>query len=213
MGSRSASKAVDAISALVADGSSKDTLSSMQLDVTDDYSISRAAKEVELNYGRLDTLVNNAGISSTSGSLREQYNANYDTNVTGVVAMTDAFLPLLLESEAPRVVYMSSGLGSLTLAADPQQPFYMLDAMAYRVTKAALDMVVVQQHKFLGPRGVKVYAVCPGFRATNLGGDKEGLVKAGAEDPEEGAKIAVEVVMGKRDEHVGRMIWEQGVRP
>ena len=127
--------------------------------------------------------------------------------------MTDAFLPLLRKSASPRLVYVSSGLGSLTLASDSSNPFYGVDAMAYRVSKTALHMVVVQQHKILGKEGFKIWAVCPGYRATNLSGDKERAIKFGAQDPMGGAQIVVDVVIGKKDEHVGQLVWENGVHP
>lgn len=96
----------------------------LRLDVTDGAAIGRAAIQIEEQYGRLDTLVNNAGISGrfrgapievTLNQMREVY----DNNVFGVVAVTNEMLPLLRRPAAARIVNMSSGLGSLTLNSDP----------------------------------------------------------------------------------------------
>ncbi|KAL9600307.1 MAG: hypothetical protein Q9219_003257 [cf. Caloplaca sp. 3 TL-2023] len=213
VGSRSPAKGLDAVNSLVFAGCPKDSLSSIQLDVTNDQSVQNAAKEVESRHGHLDVLINNAAVAPLTANVRDQYREAFETNVTGAVAVTDAFLPLLRKSATPRIVYVSSSLGSLTIAADPKSPYYMVDAPAYRATKAALSMIVVQQHKSLEKEGFKVWAVCPGHRATNLSGDKEGAVKAGAEDPLGGAQIIVDTVTGKYNDDVGRLVWEDGVRP
>lgn len=104
-------------------------------------------------------------------------------------------------------------MGSIGSASDPSYRFYNLDTTAYRASKAALNMVTVQQSKILGKEGIKVWAVNPGFRATNLSGDARIAKERGAKDPEGGAGVVVDVAEGRRDGEVGRLVDEDGVLP
>ncbi|MER6143187.1 SDR family NAD(P)-dependent oxidoreductase [Streptomyces sparsogenes] len=161
------------------------------IDVTGEDSVRAAAKLVQEEAGRLDVLVNNAGIGGRAASAAEttadDLLAVYDTNVFGAVRVTHAFLPLLAASEAPVVVNVSSGLGSLAVAADPPAhassvPGW-LPALSYGSSKAALNMVTVQYaHAF--PH-MRINAVDPGLTATDFNGH------AGTRTVEEGAEIIV----------------------
>lgn len=132
------------------------------------------------------------------------------TNVTGAATVTDTFLPLLRKSADPRLLYVSSGLGSFSLNADPNFPFYFLESTAYKCTKAAMDMLALEQSKFLGKEGIKVWPIDPGYRATNLGGSAEASKGMGATDPMLGAQVIFETAEGERDHQVGKLVTENG---
>lgn len=168
----------------------------VQLDVTDGASVSAAAEHVERRYGRLDILVNNAAITSgldpTSTVTVEDLRRTYDTNVFGVATVINRFLPLLRQSNCPRIVNVSSAGGSLAFMADPEFVLADLNNAAYQSSKAALNALTVLYAKELRPDGIKVNAVCPGYRATELNG---GLPTPGAGDPADGAGIAVTMAL------------------
>ena len=187
MASRSLEKGKAASGAIQAAGV-EGQVSSIQLDVTDHSSIAAAAERIERDHGRLDVLVNNAGISSKAATLKDQLETTLTTNLIGAALVTEAFVPLLLKSSNPYLLYISSSLGSLTLASDPQDLYYGVDAKAYRISKAALDMLVLQDAKVLGRQGVRVFAVCPGLVESGLRGQSEQERSAGgrAGDPEVG---------------------------
>jgi NAD(P)-dependent dehydrogenase (short-subunit alcohol dehydrogenase family) len=141
------------------------------LDVTDPDSITAAAAEV----ATLDVLVNNAGINPGSESAPladiDTFRRTYETNVFGVVAVTNAFLPALRHSAHPRVVNISSGTGSLTWSTGPNPQFDHANegaGAAYRSSKTALNALTVLYAQSLARDGVKVNALAPGARATNL---------------------------------------------
>jgi len=134
------------------------------LDVTDAASIAAAARQV----GTLDILVNNAGISG-DGETADRDDAGtfrriYETNVFGVVAVTNAFLPTLRRSAHPRIVNISSGTGSLAWATGPQFPHRGTYA-AYRSSKAALNALTVYYAHALADDGIKVNALAPACAA------------------------------------------------
>ncbi|MFI7467153.1 SDR family NAD(P)-dependent oxidoreductase [Nonomuraea sp. NPDC049646] len=112
----------------------------MRIDVTDEESVAAAAKWIEAEYGSLDILVNNAGVAGgLDGGLLSAVTAReprevYETNVFGVVTVTNAMLPLLRRSPAGRIVNMSSELGSISLARTPDSPFWDLNFAAYAHT-------------------------------------------------------------------------------
>lgn len=135
----------------------------VRLDVTDAASISAAAKEIEQDLGVLDILVNNAGIGIWDGppsqSSLDALRNTFETNLFGVVAVTNALLPLLRRSEAGRIVNVSSDVGSIALVTDPENPLYQLNAVAYPASKAALNMATMQYAKELFDTTIKVNAV------------------------------------------------------
>ncbi|MGM1057665.1 SDR family oxidoreductase [Saccharothrix sp. Mg75] len=161
------------------------------LDVTVPATATAAAAEVERRFGRLDVLVNNAGITGPHGQAPGAVGLDvvrevFETNVFGVIAVTDAMLPLLLRSPAARVVNVSSGVGSLTALGDPGHPLAALPAgLAYPPSKTALNAVTVQYAKALADRGVLVNAVDPGYCATDLNGHR------GSRPASLGAAVAV----------------------
>lgn len=115
-----------------------------------------AAKHVAETFGRLDILCNNAGIFSKNPSARDAVREILAVNVVGVVSVTEAFLPLLRKSAAPRIIFVSSSVGSITHASDPTSKYYAPMANEYRASKAALNMLLTQYWVKLGKDGFKV---------------------------------------------------------
>ncbi|KAH8650623.1 hypothetical protein BGZ60DRAFT_436960 [Tricladium varicosporioides] len=169
VGSRSIEKGQKAIKDLQAT-SPAGTLSVIQLDVTDQSSITAAAQKVEADFGYLDILINNAGIWIQYGSkpLLETMQKTFMTNVFGATMVTQAFTPLLLKSRNARLIYISSSLGSLTEKASPSDPFSKYNEMPYRASKAALNMVMLCDKGELEGKGVKCWAFNPGYLAWDL---------------------------------------------
>jgi NAD(P)-dependent dehydrogenase (short-subunit alcohol dehydrogenase family) len=155
----------------------------LELDIDNNNSIDKAVNYVEQNYGRLDVLFNNAAISwSDRDDLRKNFNGVLETNVVSQQCLTEACLPLLRKARCPRLVFMSSGLGSITRALDPTCPYYGLGdtptTKAYIVSKAAENMLGALYAVQLGKEGFKVNMIDPGFRATNLNAYSEMAGKA-----------------------------------
>ena len=144
----------------------------VQLDVTDDASVDAAARMIDEHSGQLDVLVNNAGISGGMLAPRETTAADflrvYGVNVLGPVRTTHAFLPLLDRSAQPRIVMVSSGMGSLGVTTDPDRFESTLHGLVYPSSKTALNMITSQYAKSL--TGYQVNAVDPGYTGTALNG-------------------------------------------
>ncbi|KQY57372.1 MULTISPECIES: SDR family oxidoreductase [unclassified Nocardioides] len=147
----------------------------IQLDVTSHDSIASAVATMTAVHGRLDVLVNNAGIlpEATDDEAHEFANpelflTTFTTNVFGAVAVTEAFLPLLRRSPMGRIVNVSSTMGSLSDQTDPGSPFYEVVVPAYQASKAALNSVTIALAKRLAETPIKVTSVCPGFVQTDL---------------------------------------------
>ena len=162
------------------------------IDVSDPESIRKAAIQIERDFGRLDILVNNAGVMTdertkkVSGQSLDTWHETFATNVFGLIATTNAFLPLLRKSEAGRIVNLSSILGSIEFHAKPGSPIYeSKDTPAYNVSKAAVNAYTVQLAHELKDTKIKVNAAHPGWVKTDMGG--EGAVM----EIEDGAKTSV----------------------
>jgi len=156
----------------------------LQLDVTNQASIAAAAERIRNELGRLDVLVNNAAISHTGKPGRslaeivksgrasvaslDEVRTVFETNVFGVIAVTQAMLPLLREAPAGRIVNVSSGTASLTLNADPSSMLHAMANVAYSPSKTALNAITLAFANELEPTGIKVNAADPGFTATDL---------------------------------------------
>jgi NAD(P)-dependent dehydrogenase (short-subunit alcohol dehydrogenase family) len=186
----------------------------LQLDVTDQGSITAAAERIRSEFGRLDVLIQNAAISHTNklpGQSVEEYakstrpsnvsldemRAVWETNVFGVLAVYQAMLPLLRQSPNARIVNVSSGVGSLTASSDPAYPWRAIFGPVYPASKTALNALTIAMAIELEPEGIKVNAVSPGFTKTNLNG------YAGRETLEEGAREAVRVALLGKDGPTG----------
>lgn len=137
--------------------------------------------------------------------------------------MTTVFVPLLLESSNPRLLFITSGTSTLegttnmALAVNQYPPKGWPKANfavpAYRSSKTGMNMMMREWHKTLKEDGVKVWCISPGFLATGLGRGKEANIKMGATDPAEGGKFVRRVVEGQRDGDVGKVILRDGVQP
>ena len=163
----------------------------VHLDVTNIGTIGRAMRVIDVDFGRLDALVNNAGIAldyaPPSLLSIEAVRQTYETNVFGVIMTTQVMLPLLRKSKAPRIVNVSSGLGSLTLHTSPNNPFAHFNSVAYSTSKTALNAVTVAFANELAGDGFKINAADPGYTATNLNNF------SGPRTPEQGAAIAIKL--------------------
>ncbi|MDT7580892.1 MAG: hypothetical protein QOK35_2156 [Pseudonocardiales bacterium] len=181
------------------------------LDVTDDASVAAAATLVEERAGRLDVLVNNAAV--TGGMPQEPTTVDpatirtvLETNVLGVVRVTNAMLPLLRRSASPRIVNMSSGVGSLTRQNDPDGEVGPISA-AYAPSKTMLNAVMIQYAKELRGTNILINAACPGYVATDLNGHR------GVRTPEQGAAIAIRLATLPDDGPTGGFFEDAGVVP
>lgn len=133
-------------------------------------------------------------------------------NIVGPISMTETFLPLLRRSSAPRLIFVSSSVGSISQAADPNSKYYAPAANEYRASKAALNMLLVQYHVKLGKDGFRVLGADPGLIVTNFV-NAEQVRKRGAAEPDVGGERLATVIRGDRDADVGRVCGEYGVSP
>ncbi len=180
------------------------------IDVVDDGSAAAAAEALRLATNQLDVLVNNAGISTSwvapSEDRISDVRAIYEVNVFGAIRATQAFLPLLKASAAPRIVMMSSSLGSLAWASDCEATMaYEANLLGYNSSKSALNAVTVAFAKELAPLGFKVNAGCPGYTATDLN------QHSGPRTGEQGAAIAVRLATLADDGPTGGFFDDAGV--
>ncbi|POR36724.1 Uncharacterized protein TPAR_03075 [Tolypocladium paradoxum] len=243
LGSRTPSKGEEAIAELrkIAPQSAS-TLELVQVDVTDDDSINKAAELVKSKFDKLDVLINNAAYDSSGtntslgasfdsrfdrdvANFRTVLNKAYDVNVSGAQVTTAVFTPLLLAAPSPRLVFLTSGMSTLAgnaktflppWAPNPAGGWPKTDLVAtqgYKACKAALNMIFLTWHWILKEDGVKTFCVSPGFLATNLGGRPELLKRAGAGDPAIGGELIRKVVEGERDADVGKVITSDGIQP
>jgi NAD(P)-dependent dehydrogenase (short-subunit alcohol dehydrogenase family) len=181
------------------------------VDVTDPRSIREAAERVRADYSRLDILVNNAGVlldkrppSETDLLTLQQ---TFAANVFGPILMSQAMLPLLRRSARPRIVTLSSNLGSFAVVTDPASPFYDHNLLAYNASKAALNAATVALAKELRDTGIKVNAADPGYTATDLNQHQ------GTRTVEEGARAAVQLALLGPEGPTGQFFDEEGTVP
>jgi NAD(P)-dependent dehydrogenase (short-subunit alcohol dehydrogenase family) len=167
-------KVKSAMSEIMAHGPNCD-LSAMRLDVTDKESIQKAATLVQEKFGRLDVLINNPTTGTADVDVHTRFQLCMATKVTGPSLMSEAFRSLLLKSQKPYSIYVSSNLGSMAMSADPTSPAYrnMPRWSAYRASKAALNMVALQESIEVSSTALKVFVMCPRFVVLNLRGTSE----------------------------------------
>lgn len=189
IGARDASRGEEAASKLRELGI---RASAVAIDVTRPDTVAAAADELEREFGVLDVLVNNAGIApdqhtSPEETPRELMARTYETNVFGVVTVTNAMLPLLRKSASGRIVNQSAELGSHRLAALMEPPMVHVNWLAYNSSKAALNAVTLEYAKAFRGTPLRVNAVSPGRVSSELNGF------AGGKSTAEGAAVAVHV--------------------
>jgi NAD(P)-dependent dehydrogenase (short-subunit alcohol dehydrogenase family) len=179
------------------------------LDVDDAGTHKSAAKYVEDNFGKLDVLINNAGINldeETNGGYvpasqtpSEIFRKTFDTNFFNTIEVTQSFVPLLKKSDAGRIVFLSSGLGSLSLHSDPNSPIYNYKVPAYDISKTALNGYAVHLAYELKDTNIKVNAAHPGSVVTDMNPHGDLTV-------EEGAKTSVDLATLPADGYTGKFI-------
>jgi NAD(P)-dependent dehydrogenase (short-subunit alcohol dehydrogenase family) len=183
------------------------------LDVTDTATIEAAARSIEKKHGRLDILVNNAGImvdafdKAPSEQGLDLWRRTFDTNLFGVVATTNAFLPLIRKSANGRIVNVSSILGSMGANVDPQSAFYNFKIPAYNISKTALNAWTVHLAYELRETPIKVNAAHPGFVKTALHGVDAPM------SPEEGARTSVKLALLGNDGPTSSFFHGEEVQP
>ena len=193
LGARDLKKSETAAAKLQAEGL---PVEGIALDVTSAADIFNAAQTIEAKFGRLDILINNAGILLDDGGFGVnttttvplvKVRETFDSNFFGVIALTQALLPLLQKSEAGRIVNLSSILASLTLHATPGSPIYDSKAFAYNVSKTALNGYTVHLAHALKDTPIKVNSAHPGWVKTEMGGEYAPMEIA------DGAKTSVQL--------------------
>ncbi|KIW18526.1 hypothetical protein PV08_02814 [Exophiala spinifera] len=210
---------------------SSSTVTPIQVDVDDDDSINKAFERVSADYGRLDVLINNAGVQldplllTGKMTMREAWNKSWSVNTTGAQIMTYTFVPLLLKSSNPRLLFITSGTSTLTEAEKgllwidqvppkgwPKEPMG-IGLGSYRSSKTGLNMMMREWSRILKEDGVKVFAISPGLLVTGLGGNPELIKKMGGLDPAIGANVVRDVVEGKRDQDAGKVLRRDSIQP
>jgi NAD(P)-dependent dehydrogenase (short-subunit alcohol dehydrogenase family) len=184
----------------------------IEIDVTQQDTITAAAQQIESRYGRLDILVNNAGINLLGDGLPGVADLGavqrvFDTNFFGALRVAQAMLPLLRRSVAGRIVNVSSGLGSLTLNSDTLWSGYNTKLMGYSASKAALNMLTVHLAYELRGTKIKVNSAHPGFTKTDLNDNR------GTQPVEVGAMAATRLALLDDDGPTGQSFSKDGPDP
>ena len=186
----------------------------VRLDVTDPASVEAVAGQIERDFGgKLDVLVNNAGVAldilPASQADLAKFKATYETNVFGPFAVTKTMLPLLKRAAAGRVVNVSSSLGSLTYNSDPKWPYAAVKPLAYNSSKAALSMQTIIFAAELAAEGspIKVNAACPGSVATDMNPQGHRTVAQGAQEPVRLATLPADGPTGQFFSEDGPVAW------
>jgi NAD(P)-dependent dehydrogenase (short-subunit alcohol dehydrogenase family) len=180
----------------------------VQLDVTNPEDRAAAARKIDEKYGKLDILINNAGVGADGGmfaaktveTTEQELQRVFGTNLFSVVAVTRAFLPLLKKSSAGRIVNLSSILGSLTLQADPHGPLASFKTFAYDASKSALNAFTIHLAAELNDTGIKVNSAHPGWVKTEIGTDQAPM------EITDGARTSVQLALLGADGPTGRFI-------
>ncbi|KIF67047.1 short-chain dehydrogenase [Streptomyces sp. AcH 505] len=174
----------------------------VQIDVTDDASVAAAVADIEAREGRVDTLINNAGVPGPAVPAEQLTTADashvFETNVVSIVRVTTAFLPLLRKAQHPAVVNVSSGMGSQALTHDPERVESQFSMPLYTASKAAVTMLTTQYAKAL--TDIRVNAADPGFTATDFNGHR------GTQTVTEGTDAIVTLATEHPDAGTGRFI-------
>ncbi|MEQ1603904.1 MAG: SDR family oxidoreductase [Pyrinomonadaceae bacterium] len=207
IGARSEEKGKEAEATLKAEGLDVEYIN---IDVDNAATHASAAQEIEKKYGKLDILINNAGIFlaeefaggvpvPASKTTQETFRKTFDTNFFNTIDVTQALLPLVKKSAAGRIVFLSSGLGSLGLHSDPASEIYNFKVPAYNISKTALNGYVVHLAHELKDTNIKVNTAHPGSVVTDMNANGQIPV-------EEGAKTSVALATLPADGYSGKFI-------
>lgn len=208
VGARSEEKGKEAEKKLKAEGIDAEYI---HLDVDDESTHKQSAREIGEKYGKLDILINNAGVFRgeefdaggapvpASRTSQDTFRKTFDTNFFNTISVTQALLPLVKKAEEGRIVFLSSGLGSLGLHSDPGSPVYDFKVPAYNISKTALNGYVVHLAHELRDTNIKVNTAHPGSVLTEMN-------KNGELPVEEGAKTSVELATLPADGYSGKFI-------
>ena len=206
LGSRDMNKGLEAVEQLKAEGLTN--VEALEIDVTNDTSVKAARETIGNKTDVLDVLINNAGITggmpqSALNATPDQFKAAFDTNVFGVVRVTQAFIDLIQKSSEPRIVMVSSSQGSLTLANDPNGKYYKHKGSVYQPSKSALNMYSLILAYELKDTPVKVNIVDPGFTKTDFNNNR------GTGTVEEAATRVVKYALIGNDGPTGKYVSEE----
>lgn len=206
LGCRNLERGIEAVNKLKAEG--LNNVEVIQLDITNDESVKNARAEIGKKTQVLDILINNAGIfggypQEALNTTIDQFKATYDSNVYGVVRVTQAFIDLMKISTEPRIVNVSSSQGSVTLHSDPSYKYYDYKAAAYLSSKAAMNMYTVVLAYELRDSKFKVNSVCPGFTKTDFNGHR------GPGTVEDAGKRIIKYALIDKDGSTGKFFSEE----
>jgi NAD(P)-dependent dehydrogenase (short-subunit alcohol dehydrogenase family) len=209
LGARDQAAGEQAAAALREDGAD---VRAIQLDLVDPASIAAAAARIEAEDGRLDLLINNAGINDPRDGApgraeMEAVRRIFETNFFGTLAVTQAMLPLLRKSAAGKVINQSSDLGSLTQQGNADWKFAFVKSLGYSASKAALNMLTVHLAVELKEAGIAVNSANPGATATDLNGHR------GHQSVEEGATATVRLALAEDNVITGGFFGATKVEP
>lgn len=209
LGARDTQRGQEAAAKLQSDGLDVQFL---QLDISDEATHQTARRFIEDNFGKLDVLVNNAGIALDLAQKPSEVDSQtlrktFDVNFFGTIAITQTLLPLIRKSDAGRIVNVSSGLGSLTQHSDPNWEFYPVKLLAYNASKTALNAFTVMLAYELKDTAIKVNSADPGFTATDLNGHR------GYKTVEQGASVITQLATLSADGATGGYFDDHGVLP
>lgn len=183
----------------------------VKLDVTDAETIQEVADFIQDEFGYLDILINNAGVALDNHQMpsvmpTKTMRQDFDVNFFGVVDVTQAMLPLLKKSKSAKIINISSEMGSLNMASDPNSSFYKPNAIGYQASKAANNMFTIDLSKELAGTNITVNAIDPGFVKTDFGNGKGGVLT-----PAEGVAETVKLASSKKNEINGQFLSTKGL--
>jgi NAD(P)-dependent dehydrogenase (short-subunit alcohol dehydrogenase family) len=210
VGGRQIADAAAAVDDLTALGGSAEPI---VIDIIDDNSVAAAKTKIELAHGYLDILVNNAGVKldhhplAPSTAPIEQVRETLDTNVLGPIRVMQSMLPLLLKSNRPRIVNVSSGLGSLTLSTIPGHRFQSRPLLAYHTSKSALNMATIQFANELRDTPLRINAIDPGSTNTRMTRGRS------SREPEDAMQPVFDVLDMSNDGPTGAFFGAEGEKP
>jgi NAD(P)-dependent dehydrogenase (short-subunit alcohol dehydrogenase family) len=216
LGARDLAKGQDAASSLTVEHGN--SVSAVQLETTSESSIASAVSTIKSEAGRVDVLINNAGIISEEEDRISNLRVTLEVNVTATFAVSEAFKPLLLQQpsggkKVKRIINVTSDLGSITWRYDPGSKTYAIPNSEYRMSKAAVNMLTACQSFELKEHDVKVFAFNPGYTITELSGPVELRRQQGAWEADVPGKACVKIVAGERDHEIGKMVEVDGTLP